>query len=46
MRKIDLNNFQVATSETIRDINSRIVLNLVRKHQPVSRADLMRFSGL
>jgi predicted NBD/HSP70 family sugar kinase len=46
VRKIDLNHFRVATSETIRDINSRIVLNLVRKHQPVSRADLMRFSGL
>lgn len=46
MRKIDLNNFQVATCETVRDINSRIVLNLVRKHQPVSRADIMRFSGL
>jgi predicted NBD/HSP70 family sugar kinase len=46
MRKIDLNDFRVATSETVRDINSRIMLNLVRKHQPVSRADLMRFSGL
>ncbi|MGP8201687.1 MAG: ROK family protein [Limisphaerales bacterium] len=46
MRKIDLNDFRLATSETARDINSRIVLNLVRKHQPVSRADLMRFSGL
>ena len=46
MRKIDLNNFQVATSETVRDINSRIMLNLVRQHQPISRADLMRQSGL
>jgi predicted NBD/HSP70 family sugar kinase len=46
VRKIDLNNFQVATSETVRDINSRIMLNLVRKHQPISRADLMRQSGL
>jgi predicted NBD/HSP70 family sugar kinase len=46
MRKIDLNDFRVATSETVRDINSRIMLNLVRKHQPISRADLMRFSGL
>jgi hypothetical protein len=46
MRKIDLNNFQVATSETARDINSRIMLNLVRKHQPLSQADLMRYSGL
>jgi predicted NBD/HSP70 family sugar kinase len=46
VRKINLHNFQVATSETVRDINSRIMLNLVRKHQPVSRADLMRYSGL
>lgn len=46
MRKIDLNNFQVATSETARHINRRIVLNLIRKHQPVSRADLSRHSGL
>jgi predicted NBD/HSP70 family sugar kinase len=36
----------VATSETARDINSRILLNFVRKHQPISRADLMRQSGL
>ncbi|HEY3761018.1 MAG TPA: ROK family protein [Verrucomicrobiae bacterium] len=46
MYKIDLNNFQVATSETARDINSRIILNLVRERQPISRADLMRDSGL
>jgi predicted NBD/HSP70 family sugar kinase len=46
MRKIDLSNFQVATSETARDINSRIILNLVRKYQSISRADLMRQSGL
>ena len=46
MRKIDLSNFQVATSETARDINRRIVLNLIRKHQPLSRADLSRRSGL
>jgi predicted NBD/HSP70 family sugar kinase len=46
MRKIDLENFQVASSETARDINRRIVLNLIRKHQPISRADLSRHSGL
>jgi predicted NBD/HSP70 family sugar kinase len=46
VRKIDLNNFQVATSGTARDINRRILLNLIRKHQPVSRADLARHSGL
>jgi predicted transcriptional regulator len=46
MRKIDLTNFQVATSETARDINRRIVLNLIRQHQPISRAELVRHSGL
>src|SRR5689334_19397320 len=46
MRQIDLTNFQVATSETARDINRRIMLNLIRRHQPISRADLARHSGL
>src|SRR3569832_462965 len=46
MRRINLFNFQVATSETARDINRWIVLNLVRTRQPISRADLARFSGL
>lgn len=46
MRKIDLNNFRVARSETARDINRRIVLNFIRKHQPISRAGLARHSGL
>ncbi|HJQ31095.1 MAG TPA: ROK family protein [Pyrinomonadaceae bacterium] len=46
MRKINLSNFQVATSETARDINRRILLNLVRTRQPISRADLARYSGL
>ena len=45
-RKIDLNNFQVATTRTARDINRRIVLNLIRKHQPISRAELARHSRL
>jgi predicted NBD/HSP70 family sugar kinase len=45
VRKIDLNNFKVASSATARDINRRTILNLVRKHQPVSQADLMRLSG-
>ncbi|MBA3712750.1 MAG: ROK family protein [Pyrinomonadaceae bacterium] len=46
MRKIDLTSFQVATSETARDINRRIVLDMIRTRQPVSRADLARLSGL
>lgn len=45
-RKIDLDNFQVASVKTARDINRRIVLNLIRKHQPISRAELSRHSRL
>jgi predicted NBD/HSP70 family sugar kinase len=46
MKKLDLGNFKGATSRTARDINRRIVLNLVRQQQPISRADLARRSGL
>jgi predicted NBD/HSP70 family sugar kinase len=46
MRKINLSDFQIATSETARDINRRIVLNLIRTKQPISRADLARHTGL
>jgi predicted NBD/HSP70 family sugar kinase len=37
---------QGASSEVVRDINRRIVLNLIRTRQPLSRADLARVSGL
>ena len=33
-------HFRVATRGTSREINRSIVLNLVRAHQPISRADL------
>ena len=46
MRKIDLSNFQRATSGTAREINRRIALNFIRRHSPLSRADLARSSGL
>jgi predicted NBD/HSP70 family sugar kinase len=42
MRKINPHDFHVATRSTSRDINRRIALNLVREHQPISRADLAR----
>lgn len=42
MRKINTRDFQVATRSTSRDINRRIALNLIREHQPISRADLAR----
>lgn len=46
MRRLDFTNTQVASSETARDINRSVVLNLIRHRQPISRADLARVSGL
>jgi predicted NBD/HSP70 family sugar kinase len=42
MRKINTRDFHVATRTTSRDINRRIALNVIREHQPISRADLAR----
>src|SRR5215210_6351635 len=42
MRKIDTKNFTLATRTTAREVNRSIVLNLIREHQPISRADLAR----
>ncbi len=42
MRKINTRDFRIATRTTSRDINRRIALNLIREHQPISRADLAR----
>lgn len=42
MRKIDTRTFVRATRSTPREINRQIILNLVREHQPLSRADLAR----
>ena len=46
MRRMNFTDAQVATSETARGINRGIVLNLIRRRQPISRADLARASGL
>ncbi|HMC77830.1 MAG TPA: ROK family transcriptional regulator [Vicinamibacterales bacterium] len=46
MRKIDLTNFRLATSGTVREINRRIALSFIRRQAPLSRADLARSSGL
>jgi predicted NBD/HSP70 family sugar kinase len=46
MQSLNFTNTQVASSETARDINRSVVLNLVRRRQPISRADLARISGL
>ncbi len=46
MLRLNAGELPVASSETARHINRRIVLNLIRSRQPISRADLARFSGL
>ena len=46
MQKVDLAYVRLASSEIARDINRDIVLEVVRSHQPISRADLSRLSGL
>ena len=46
MRRINFTNTQVASSETARDINRGVLLNLIRRRQPISRAELARVSGL
>src|SRR5712671_6627461 len=46
MPVVDKMRIQGASSEVVRDINRRIVLHLIRKRHPVSRADLARVSGL
>src|SRR3954471_21279497 len=42
MRKINTRQFHRGTRSTPREINRKIVLNLVRERQPISRADLAR----
>ncbi len=42
MRKINTQDFQVATRTTSRQVNRRIALSLIREHQAISRAELAR----
>ena len=46
IKRIDLAYVELASSEDARDINRDIVLEMIRSRQPVSRADLARYSGL
>jgi predicted NBD/HSP70 family sugar kinase len=46
MQAIKSKHSQVASTEVVRDINRRIILNLIRTRHPISRADLARVSGL
>lgn len=42
MRKINTRSFVLATRGTPREVNRQILLNLVREHEPICRADLAR----
>jgi DNA-binding IclR family transcriptional regulator len=46
MRRLKFTNTQIASIQPARDINRGVVLNLIRRRQPISRADLARVSGL
>jgi len=46
MQKVDLAYVQLASSETARDINRDVILEVIRANQPISRAELARLSGL
>ncbi|HJQ32457.1 MAG TPA: ROK family transcriptional regulator [Pyrinomonadaceae bacterium] len=46
MRKINQKNFRIARRGISREINRRIALDLVRTHQPISRADLARMMNM
>jgi predicted NBD/HSP70 family sugar kinase len=46
IKRVDLAYVELASSESARDVNRDIVLEIVRSRQPVSRADLARLSGL
>jgi N-acetylglucosamine repressor len=46
VRKINQTNFRIARRGTTREINRRIALDLVRTHQPISRADLARLMNM
>src|ERR1700694_5472614 len=42
MRKINTRSYRLATRSRPREVNRQIVHNLIREHQPISRAELAR----
>lgn len=46
IKRVDLAYVELASSESARDINRDIILEIIRSRQPISRADLSRASGL
>src|ERR1043165_6794817 len=46
MKETKKNNFKMVDVHDVRDINQTIVLHLIRERQPISRADIAKFTGL
>lgn len=46
MKRLDLKHTNVARSNTVRDINRRIVLNYVRENAPISRSEIAKKTAL
>ncbi len=46
MSLIEEKPYLTATSLTARQINRRVILNIIHRHQPISRADTARHTGL
>lgn len=46
MKRIDLKNANVARSNTVRDINRRIILNYIRENAPISRSEIAKKTAL
>ncbi|HLV01914.1 MAG TPA: ROK family transcriptional regulator [Acidobacteriota bacterium] len=46
MRKIDLVNTNAADKRTIKEINEKLILNVIREFQPISRVRISKRTGL
>lgn len=46
MQKLDLQNTKGAGKSTIKEMNQKLILNLVRAHQPISRAEISKRTKL
>ncbi|HVN81661.1 MAG TPA: ROK family transcriptional regulator [Terriglobia bacterium] len=46
MRKLDLQTAKGAGKSMIKEINQKLILNLVREHQPISRAEISKRTRL
>ncbi len=46
MRKINLDNTNAAGKKTIKEINEKLILNLIREQQPISRVEIAKKTRL